>query len=254
MTEVRHTSETGGMKNRKPQMLSALDPAALWTLAEVAGMGAEKYDAHNYLKGYPWSWSYDAMQRHLMQFWSGENDDAESGLPHVAHAAWHCLALLSFLQREIGTDDRPPVAHVDPIYGEAWDTEWPYDPDDDDDYAWENSAEDRVLEDEDWEREMGDGWVIPEGERKAATTTVNPYVQAVDDYVAKLARLSVALAHTPAPTFDQVTPDDLKAAGWKEIGYTTDDGLAGLKLTFSLTDGRCGVSDCTACYPLKVIA
>ena len=27
------------------------------------------------------------------------------------HAAWHCLALLSFLVRGLGTDDRPPKGH-----------------------------------------------------------------------------------------------------------------------------------------------
>lgn len=103
------TSGTGGRKGKKLAQLSSLDPAALYTLAEVSGMGAQKYAAHNYLKGYDWSLSFDALQRHLLLFWAGENHDQESGQPHVAHAAWHCLALLSFVQRSIGTDDRPRV-------------------------------------------------------------------------------------------------------------------------------------------------
>ena len=103
---------TQGRKGRKLAQLGALDPAALYVLAEVAGSGANKYSAHNYLKGYAWSLSYDALQRHLLKFQMGEDLDAESGLPHLGHAAWHCLALLSFLVRGLGTDDRPP-AHTE---------------------------------------------------------------------------------------------------------------------------------------------
>lgn len=104
--EIRITSETGGEKGQKLAQLGSLDPQALLTLAEVSGFGAQKYDRYNFLKGYDWSLSFDAAQRHLLQFWAGEDNDPESGLPHAAHAAWHCLAMLAFLQRELGTDDR----------------------------------------------------------------------------------------------------------------------------------------------------
>ena len=105
--EVRVTSATGGQKGRKQAQLGALDPSALRTVAEVAGHGTEKYARYNFLRGYDWSLSYDALQRHLLAFWAGEDTDPESGLAHLGHAAWHCLALLAFSQRQIGTDDRP---------------------------------------------------------------------------------------------------------------------------------------------------
>lgn len=98
--------KTGGMKGQKLAELGAIDPASLMELAKVAGYGTEKYDRLNYLKGYNWSLSYDAMQRHLMAFWNGESIDPESGLHHLAHAAWHCLTLMSFDDRDLGTDDR----------------------------------------------------------------------------------------------------------------------------------------------------
>lgn len=98
--------KTGGQKGKKLAELGALDPRALLTVAEVAGFGSRKYARMNYLKGYDWSLSFDAMQRHLLQFWNGQDVDDESGLPHVAHAAWHALALLAFMQRGLGTDDR----------------------------------------------------------------------------------------------------------------------------------------------------
>jgi Domain of unknown function (DUF5664)/Domain of unknown function (DUF4406) len=104
--EERVTSATGGQKGRKLAELGGIDPQALLTLAEISGMGARKYAVYNYLNGYSWSLSFNAMQRHMLTFWAGQDNDDESGLPHVAHAAWHCLALLAFLQRDIGTDDR----------------------------------------------------------------------------------------------------------------------------------------------------
>ena len=104
--EVRVVSETGGEKGKKLAQVGSLDPKALLVLAEASGFGAAKYSQHNYLRGYAWSLSFDACMRHLLAFWSGEELDPESGLPHLAHAAWHCLAMLSFLLRGIGTDDR----------------------------------------------------------------------------------------------------------------------------------------------------
>jgi len=105
--EVRVTDpKTGGQKGSKPAQLGAIDPMALIELANVAGFGTKKYDTWNYVKGFKWSLSYHALQRHLMLFWNGEARDPESGLPHLAHAAWHCLALLTFSTRGRGTDDR----------------------------------------------------------------------------------------------------------------------------------------------------
>ena len=97
---------TGGQKGMKQAQLAAIDPEALYALAKVAGLGASKYQIHNYRRGYAWSLSYNAAQRHMMRFWAGEDIDPESGLPHVAHAAWHMLALLTYQREGAGTDDR----------------------------------------------------------------------------------------------------------------------------------------------------
>lgn len=98
--------DTGGTKGRKEARLGSIDPEALLTLARVAGYGERKYDRLNYMRGFAWSLSFDALQRHLLEFWSGNTLDPESGLPHLAHAAWHCLALLAFDIHGLGTDDR----------------------------------------------------------------------------------------------------------------------------------------------------
>lgn len=106
--EVRVTDpKTGGEKGSKLPQLGAIDPHAIMEVAKVAGFGATKYARYNFMKGYRWSLSYDALQRHLHAFWNGEDRDEESGLYHLAHASWHCLALLCFSIRSRGTDDRP---------------------------------------------------------------------------------------------------------------------------------------------------
>jgi len=107
--ETRITDETtGGQKGKKLTQLGALDPVALIEVARVAGFGANKYEAFNFLKGYDWALSFNAAMRHALLFWAGEDRDEESGQLHTAMAAWHFLTLTSFLQRGVGADTRPP--------------------------------------------------------------------------------------------------------------------------------------------------
>lgn len=94
--------------------MSLIPRAALDQIGQVLSFGAEKYDAHNWRKGYEWSKSYDALMRHMLAFWDGETFDPESGLPHLAHAGCHVLFMLTWLaeQGEGGEfDDRfvPPT-------------------------------------------------------------------------------------------------------------------------------------------------
>lgn len=98
--------KTGGMKGAKLETYSHMPVEALAEVARVYGFGAKKYAAHNFRKGYDWSLSYDAMQRHANAFWGGETYDPESGLNHMAHVAWHGLALVSFTNEHPDLDDR----------------------------------------------------------------------------------------------------------------------------------------------------
>ena len=105
--EVRQTSSTGGQKGQKDAAFDLLPAPALFAIAEVFNYGAKKYAAHNWRKGYEWSLNYAAMQRHLWAFWNGENNDPESGLPHLAHAGFHTMALLTFMEEHPEFDNRP---------------------------------------------------------------------------------------------------------------------------------------------------
>jgi hypothetical protein len=130
--ETRLVSPTGGEKGAKEIRLGGADPIAMLELGRVYGMGERKYARFNYLKGYPWSLSIDALKRHLLAYEAGQDydecsthpgqhdDDHEydpatcdgSGLLHTSHVAWHGLTLTSFLLRGIGQDDRFKAAEI----------------------------------------------------------------------------------------------------------------------------------------------
>jgi len=113
--EVRQTSSTGGEKGQKLERHDLIVEPFLEQLALVCGMGAEKYDDDNWRKGYSWRLSYGALKRHLRLFWTGENFDDESGLHHLAHAAWHCMALYKYstAPQYADFDDRPDLPELD---------------------------------------------------------------------------------------------------------------------------------------------
>ena len=104
-----------GRKDTKDIQLHAMPWEALQELGKVYHFGATAerpdgspaYGDYNFRQGYQWSSSFDAMLRHAFAFWSREENDSESGLNHMAHAAWHALTLTLFALTGKGTDDRP---------------------------------------------------------------------------------------------------------------------------------------------------
>jgi hypothetical protein len=76
-------------------------------IAKVLTFGAVKYGERNWELGMKWGRPYAALRRHMAAWWSGEDTDPETGMPHT----WHACACLAFIvayeQRGVGTDDRP---------------------------------------------------------------------------------------------------------------------------------------------------
>jgi len=101
---------TGGAKGKKLARYDLIPPDALKALAEHFGRGARKYEDRNWERGYAWSLTFAALNRHLWAFWAGEDmdPDADEPTPHVVAAAWHAMVLLAFYLRGMGTDDRVP--------------------------------------------------------------------------------------------------------------------------------------------------
>jgi hypothetical protein len=104
--EIRTVSPTGGEKGVKPERHSLIPVEALNAIARLYAKGAEKYDAHNWRRGYDWSKSYDALHRHAAAFWSGEDIDPEMGESHMAAVAFHAMTLLVFQLEQPEFDDR----------------------------------------------------------------------------------------------------------------------------------------------------
>lgn len=79
---------------------------ALEEVAKVYGFGAQKYARRNWEKGLNWCRVYGAILRHAMAWMRGETLDPETGLHHMAHAAFGCLALVEYHYTNAGKDDR----------------------------------------------------------------------------------------------------------------------------------------------------
>lgn len=107
--EVMTTSSTGGQKAGNDVRMSLPPVRELLEVAELYGKGAKKYSDHNWAKGYEWSKSYDAMMRHAMEWWAGnEFDEGEGGTgqEHLDAVIFHALTLKYFRKHFPEFDDR----------------------------------------------------------------------------------------------------------------------------------------------------
>lgn len=105
-TETMQTDPTtGGRKGSKLARFSLIPPDFLWALAEHYGKGARKYEDRNWQRGYNWSLSLDALERHLTLWKGGETHDPETDTHHLVCVAWHAIALWWFQQWRVGTND-----------------------------------------------------------------------------------------------------------------------------------------------------
>lgn len=67
---------------------------AVKDVVEVGTFGAIKYTDNGWRDVPDGQGRYmDAAMRHLLAALSGEDNDKESGLPHLSHAAWNLLAV-----------------------------------------------------------------------------------------------------------------------------------------------------------------
>lgn len=96
----------------KPQF-ACLPWQALYEVARVASMGAEKYGPNNWKLGMPASELENSAQRHYVAWKTGENLDPESKLNHLAHMAWNILALYETITNHPNMDDRFSKAEID---------------------------------------------------------------------------------------------------------------------------------------------
>lgn len=111
--EVEVVNEkTGGRKGQKVEQYNLLPWAELGEVARLYAAGSQKYEPHNWTKGYDWSLSFDSLIRHVTQFWMGEEQDVETECSHLASVVFHALALLYFSTHHRDLDNRPQIPRV----------------------------------------------------------------------------------------------------------------------------------------------
>ena len=86
--------------------LDLLDPLALEGLAAVLRFGAKKYAAHNWRGGFKWMRLMAALLRHSFAIIRGEDNDPESGLPHIDHIGCCWMFLSNMMKTRPDLDDR----------------------------------------------------------------------------------------------------------------------------------------------------
>lgn len=104
--EVKPSNPKDSIGVTKPP-LSCIPCGPLFEVGAAMLDGSCKYGRHNYREiGVRASVYYDAMLRHAMKWWEGEDRDKDSGCLHLAHLAACALILMDCPDV---TDDRPPI-------------------------------------------------------------------------------------------------------------------------------------------------
>jgi hypothetical protein len=80
--------------------------SALSPMVRVLEFGAEKYDDHNWKKGLTRVEICESLLRHLYAYMEGEDNDQESGLPHIGHIQCNALFLSYMAEKRPDLDNR----------------------------------------------------------------------------------------------------------------------------------------------------
>ena len=83
-----------------------LSSIAMLEIGKVLTYGAAKYSPNNWRKGITWGRLIGAVLRHVFAWMRGEDNDPESGLPHLSHALTTLMMLVEFEQTRRDLDDR----------------------------------------------------------------------------------------------------------------------------------------------------
>lgn len=112
----KHGVDGGGLRYDTGKCpIHLVPPAYIRAAAWVFGYGAKKYEPWNWARGMPWTKVYDCLQRHLLAWYEGEENDKESGLPHLWHAACNIAILIQYANTFKQGDDRPTILRVEDV-------------------------------------------------------------------------------------------------------------------------------------------
>lgn len=117
MSEKRTKSSTGGEKGVKSERMDLVPAYPVLVTSRLYGAGALKYADHNWRRGYEWSKSISALERHAAAFKDGQDLDEHepdcppdcvqhTEQPHMAAVVFHAFALIQFAKDHPEFDDR----------------------------------------------------------------------------------------------------------------------------------------------------
>jgi hypothetical protein len=105
--DIRDVAKVALKFDKGKLRMELIDPVVPQALASILTFGANKYGAWNWSKGFEWSRVYGALQRHLTDWYNGEDNDPETGESHLHSALCNLAFLISHETRKLGSDDRP---------------------------------------------------------------------------------------------------------------------------------------------------
>lgn len=110
---IKHDTGKPMMELISPEMMFQLSSLLTWACSAKE----EGYEPRNWEKGMSYGRVFGACMRHLWAWWGGHlptsqsylfgDVDSESGFSHLTHALACIMFLVTYEQREVGTDDRP---------------------------------------------------------------------------------------------------------------------------------------------------
>ena len=93
--------------NAKPSV-SCIPPVAIFAMGQAMQSGADKYGAFNWRSTtVNASVYYNAVQRHLMAWWDGQESDPDTAASHLGHAMAGMALILDGQSLGVLNDDRP---------------------------------------------------------------------------------------------------------------------------------------------------
>lgn len=90
--------------------MELVPPEVVVAFAQVSTAGAKKYAPRNWEKGMSWMTLVGCAMRHQFKWLMGEEYDKETGLHHADMWLWNVGALVTYIKRGSGTDDRPATS------------------------------------------------------------------------------------------------------------------------------------------------
>jgi hypothetical protein len=89
----------GGFKaDEGKSRVGLIPPRVILELGDLYAIGAKKYSSRNWELGMDFDRPYDALQRHLLKWWDGEELDPIDGQKHLTSVIWNAVALLHYMQ------------------------------------------------------------------------------------------------------------------------------------------------------------